>query len=193
MQLADLLFILLVLVAAASLALAAACAVRRQYRRAGRVLWRLLLGAGGYMLCVIAVSLTGSRRVMQLQEPQCFDDWCVTIGRVHKEPAEQNTRYTVVFRLSSRALRVPQRERNVAVYLSDSLGRRFNPMPNASYVPFDVLLQPGQAINADRSFLIPNGAQHLGVVVRHEGGFPIGWFILNYDTWFRKPPIVEIQ
>jgi hypothetical protein len=30
----------------------------------------------------------------------------------------------------------------------------------------------------------------LGLEVAHEGGFPIGWFIIGYDTRFR---IVQLQ
>jgi hypothetical protein len=45
-------------------------------------------------------------------------------------------------------------------------------------------------------FLVPAEAALLAVVIvviAHEGGFPIGWFIIGYDTWFRKPPIVRLQ
>jgi len=30
------------------------------------------------------------------------------------------------------------------------------------------------------------------VVFAHEGGFPIAWFIIGYDTWFRKPTLVQL-
>jgi hypothetical protein len=33
----------------------------------------------------------------------------------------------------------------------------------------------------------------VGAVIAHEGGFPIGWFIIGYDTWFRKPPLAPLQ
>jgi hypothetical protein len=29
-------------------------------------------------------------------------------------------------------------------------------------------------------------------VIAHEGGFPIGWLIIGYDTWFRKAPLVKL-
>jgi len=38
-----------------------------------------------------------------------------------------------------------------------------------------------------RSFLLPAGAGDVGIVIAHQGGFPIGWFVVGYDTWFRKP------
>jgi hypothetical protein len=192
MHLADLLFLILLLLAAGTFVLAAGYVLRREYRRAGRVLWRLLLGAAVYMLCVIGISLFGSRRVVKIGEPQCFDDLCVAVTAVNKEAVSKGLRYTVDLQLSSRALRVPQRERHMVVYLIDNAGRRFDPMPDPSYVPFDVLLQPGQSMNASRSFLLPPDAVHWSAVVTHEGGFPIEWLIAGYDAWFRKPPIVEI-
>jgi len=29
-------------------------------------------------------------------------------------------------------------------------------------------------------------------VIRHESGFPIGWFIIGYPTWFGKPEMVRL-
>ena len=46
---------------------------------------------------------------------------------------------------------------------------------------------------ASRSFLVPAEAKDVGLVVAHEGGFPIGWFIIGYGTWFRKPAVVQLQ
>ena len=45
----------------------------------------------------------------------------------------------------------------------------------------------------NRTFLIPSGVRILGVVITHHGGFPIGWFVIGYDTWLRKPTIVPLQ
>jgi hypothetical protein len=30
-------------------------------------------------------------------------------------------------------------------------------------------------------------------VVTYEGGFPIGWFIVGYGAWFRKPLMTNLQ
>jgi hypothetical protein len=30
-------------------------------------------------------------------------------------------------------------------------------------------------------------------VYTHEGGFPIGWFIISEGGWFQKPPIVWLN
>jgi hypothetical protein len=41
--------------------------------------------------------------------------------------------------------------------------------------------------------LVPEEAAGVAAVITHEGGFPIGWFIAGYDTWFRKPPITNLK
>ena len=88
---------------------------------------------------------------------------------------------------------ISQRELNLAVYLSDDGGRRYDPVQNQSDVPFNVLLGPQESAVARRVFDFPSDAHPNGVVIKHEGGFPIGWFIIGYETWFRKPAIVRLS
>jgi hypothetical protein len=192
MTLPDLLFILLSLAALATLLAAAGFALGRQFARARRILLRLLLGAAAYMAVVIAVSLILPRRVVKVGDPQCFDDWCVAIAGFTRTPQGARVAYRVDLRLFSRARRVSQREKNLAVYLTDDRGRRYDPAPGESSIPFSVLLRPQESVVASRSFLVPADAADVGVVIAHEGGFPIGWFILGYDTWFRKPPLTKL-
>ncbi len=102
-------------------------------------------------------------------------------------------KYSVNLRLSSRARRVAQRERNLAVYLTDDRGGRYDPVGDYSGAPFSVLLQAGESAVVSRTFVVPAAAKGVALVAAHEGGFPIGWFIIGYDTWFRKPPLVQLQ
>jgi hypothetical protein len=53
-------------------------------------------------------------------------------------------------------------------------------------------LQPGESVVLTRHFLLPSDDSGVSAVVTHEGGFPIGWFIIGYDTWFRKPPLIRL-
>jgi hypothetical protein len=193
MKLADLIFIVLFLTAVSTLIAAAGFALRRQFGRAGRILGRLLVCAAAYMAIVIGVSLLAPRRVVSVGDPQCFDDWCVTVAGFRRMPEGGSVRYTVDLRLSSRARRVSQRENNLAVYLTDAHGRRYDPLADSSYTPFNVLLGPGESAAVSRSFLVPAAATEVGAVIAHEGGFPIGWFIVGYDTWFRKPPVAKLE
>ncbi|HLM99080.1 MAG TPA: hypothetical protein VK335_07350 [Bryobacteraceae bacterium] len=193
MSLFDLLFIALFLTAVFSLLAAGWFALRWQFGRARRILYRLIAGAAIYMAIVIAVSVVLPRRVLRVGDPLCFDDWCVAVTGVKPAPESGRTVYCVELRLSSRARRVSQRERNLAVYLTDDQGRRFDPVAVNSDVPYSVLLRPQESVEVSRSFALPAEASGVGVVISHEGGFPIGWFIIGYDTWFRKPPVVMME
>jgi hypothetical protein len=184
MNIFDLLFIALFLAGVGTLLTALLWVLRQQFARALRVLRTLLICAAVYM-CVVAISsLFIPRRVLSIGESECFDDWCIGVESSSPPP------YVVSLRLQSRARRVPQRENNVVVYLTDSAGRRYDPLPDPSAVPFNVLLQPQESVLATRRFQTPANARDLGLVIAHEGGgFPIGWFIIGYETWFRKPAI----
>jgi hypothetical protein len=142
---------------------------------------------------VIAVSLILPRRVVKVGDSQCFDDWCVSVVGYRRTPEDARVAYTLDLRLSSRARRVSQRENSLAVYLIGNHGRRYDPLPDNSSVPFSVLLQPQQSVLASRSFLVPAGAADVSAVITQEGGFPIGWFIIGYDAWFRKPPLIRLN
>jgi hypothetical protein len=189
MGLFDLIFIFLFLTAAGSLVTAGVLAVAGQGRRSGRILVRLLAGAAVYLGVVAAVSVVLPRRVVAVGEPQCFDDWCIAVAGFRRA-GEQ---YEVDFAVSSRARRVAQREKHVTVYLTDGQGRRYDPVADAAAAPFDVLLGPGDSAEVSRRFVVPKAAGAVGVVIGHEGGFPIGWFIVGYDTWFRKPALTALD
>ena len=189
----DLLFICLALTASVSLITGTFFAAGHQFERAGTVLQRLLAGSAAYMAVVIGVSLVLPRSVFHVGELQCFDDWCVSVADFHRTPEGTGAIYRVDLRLFSRARGVSQRENNLAVYLTDHRGRRFNPVTDKSAQPFSVLLEPQESAIVSRSFVIPADAGRPGLVITHEGGFPIGWFIIGYNTWFRKPPVAIFQ
>ena len=60
-------------------------------------------------------------------------------------------------------------------------------------VAFDTILQPGVSISAMRRFDVPRDTPNLGLIYTHEGGFPIGWFIITEGGWFQKPPVVRLN
>lgn len=193
MQLFDLVFIALFLTAVGTLVTAAWAALGGQFERARGILLRLLVGGAAYMAIVIGTSLFLPRRVLKVNDPECFDDWCVSVAGYRRAAEGNRVGYGVDLRLFSRARRVAQRERNLAVYLTDRNGGRYDPVLDDKAAPFDVLLEPQQSTVVQRSFSVPADAAEVGAVITHEGGFPIGWFIVGYDTWFRKPPVVRLQ
>ncbi|MEO8657225.1 MAG: hypothetical protein ABI693_02080 [Bryobacteraceae bacterium] len=185
MTLFDLVFLLLVLALAVSLITAAVMAMMGRWAAARRLLSRVAMVAAAYMVSVIVVSVALPRRVTAVGEARCFDDWCVAVEGFTKD-AEM---YGVDFRVSSRARRVSQRETNLSVYLTDAEGRRFEGRRVGEGPDFDVRLGPGESMVLKRAFVVPVAARDVGAVVTHEGGFPIGWFIIGYDTWFRQPAV----
>ena len=93
---------------------------------------------------------------------------------------------------SSRARRISQRENNLRVYMTDGRDARYDPI-DAAPAPFNVLLGPQESVTVRRTFQVPADAKDIGLVITHQGGFPIGWFIIGYDTWFRKPALIELH
>lgn len=192
MNLFEPLFVLLVLVTVITLITAAVLAVRGKRARAVRILRRLGLGAGAYFVIVIAVSIFNPQRVYRVGDTQCFDDWCIAVVGAQWTGAPAVGRYEVTLRLSNRAKRVPMGEKGTVVYLVDPQGRRYDPLPDGADVPLDVMLQPGQSISATRAFDVPRDTPNLGLIYTHQGGFPIGWFIITEGGWFQEPPIVRV-
>lgn len=192
MNLFDLLFLALALTAAICLISAAGLALFGRFRRAGRLLVFLFCGLAGYMAVVIVVSALNPRRVMKPDETQCFDDWCIGIAKFRAVPKDNGSIYEVDLLLSSRAKRVSQRENNLRVYMTDSRETKYDPIDTAP-APFNVLLGPQESATVHRTFQLPADAKDVGLVITHEGGFPIGWFIIGYDTWFRKPALIDLR
>ncbi len=193
MSVFDLLFLLLTLAAVFGLATAALHALRGRSQAAARIVRRVLVAAGAYLAIVATVARVGPRRDYRIGDQRCFDDWCITVIDAEPRATPKSTRYVVSLRLSNRAKRSPMGEKGTVVYLRDSLGRRFDPIPDPKAIPFDTLLQPGASLIVERRFDVPPDAQDLGLVYTHEGGFPIGWLVVGEGGWFQRPPIVRLQ
>lgn len=188
MTIFDLVFLGLVFVSIVALAAAAVAALRGQRARAAAILKVYGAGFAAYMAVVVVTSLFLPRRIASLGEPLCSDDWCLTVERIERA----SDVYRVGLKIESTAKRVTQREYGVSIYLADVEGRQFGVQPSTSDVPFDVPIRPQEAIETTRLFEMPPGLRPVGLVIRHGSGFPIGWFIIGYETWFRKPTIVRL-
>jgi len=192
MNLFEPLFLLLVLVVLVTLITMAVCAVRGEFARAGRILRRLGIGAAAYFAIIIVVSIVNPQRVYRVGDTQCFDDWCMQVVAAQWADTPTVGRYEVTLQLSNRARRVPMGEKGTVVYLVDAQGRRYDPAGDRADMPLDVMLQPGESIRATRQFEVPRDTPNLSLIYTHEGGFPIGWFIITEGGWFQKPPMVRL-
>jgi hypothetical protein len=191
----DLLFLLLVLAALASLLTAAVAALRGRRAQAISVLRRTAVTAVTYFAVIVLVSLLTPQRFVDVGAPQCSDDWCITVEGIQEQaPREDAVPYAVTFRISSRARRVSQRERFVAVHLLDEEGRSYPPLASANEVPFDTLVAAGQSIAATRVFSLPRDVRPAGVVVSREGAgrFPGCCIITSEGSLFHKRTIVRL-
>jgi hypothetical protein len=189
----DLLFIAVFLASVVTLLSAAVLAIRGRGADALVRLRTWCICVGAYLAVVVLSSVFWPRTVLEVGEQRCFDDWCIAVENASRQEAQGGVSYLVTLRLSSTALRVTQRENNVVVYLADQSGRRYDPAPDPSAVAMNVQLAPQESVAAIRSFAVPADARELGLVIDHEGGFPIGWFIAGYETWFHKPTIVRLS
>jgi len=186
------LFLLLVLVTLGTALTAATFAVTGRFARAGRIVKRLAIGAAVYFAVVMVDSFVSPRKVYAVGTPQCFDDWCITVESGGRLNSPEDT-YEVSLRLSNRARGRAMGEKGTVAYLTDAQGRRFDPLPDPAAVPFDTRLEPGESVVVTRRFHVPPDATGLGLVYTHEGGFPIGWFIISEGGWFAHPPIVRLD
>lgn len=182
----ELLFILLFLVSLVILATADGLVLFRRRRAAARIIRRYGIGLAAYLAIVLVSSLFASRKELALGERLCFDDWCITIQGVEQNQAQD---YVVTAKLSSRARRAPQRETGVVLYLTDSSGVRHDAAHSKDDIPFDIRLLPNESVAVSRTYRLPSPTRPAGVVVAHEGGFSMGWFVIG-DGPFKKPPIV---
>jgi hypothetical protein len=189
----DLLFIAVFLATAVTLFSAAVLALRGRGACRSRAPSEVVHLRRGVSRHVVLSSVFWPRTVLEVGDRRCFDDWCIAVEKASRQEAQGGVSYLVTLRLSSSARRVTQRENNVVVYLADQGGHRYDPVPDPSAVAMNVQLGPQESVTATRSFRVPAEARELGLVIDHEGGFPIGWFILGDETWFHKPTIVRLN
>jgi hypothetical protein len=169
----DLLFLASFLVSVIALAAAAYSAIRGRSSRAFSILRVWLVCAAVYLGISAAVAYAAPQRVIAVGSPWCFDDWCLTVEKVRHADAN----YTVDLLISSEAKRVTQRAKGAWIYLRDDNDTHYEPAPDPSDVPLDVLLQPGESVAAQRTFKVPANVRELGLVTGH-GGPPCGFMSL---------------
>jgi len=78
------------------------------------------------------------------------------------------------------------------VYITDREGHNFEPAIRPADVPLNARLGPGESVQLTRAIETPADIRDPGLVITHSGGIPIGWLIIGYDTWFRKPPMAPL-
>jgi hypothetical protein len=186
----------LFLTALFSLLSAGVAALHGRRARALRTLRVLGVCAAIYLAIVCIVSAATPRKILNVGDPQCADDWCISVEGAERARWNFAVSFDVNLRVFSRARRVSQRENHVVVYLTDDQSRRFDSIPEPSEVPFNVLLQPGESVTTHRIFRLPPDARGVGVVVSREGsalGCLPGCFVIAENNWLHKLPVVRLD
>ncbi len=163
----DLLFLAAFLASLIALLAAAYASLRGRMPLAFSILRIWLVCAAVYLGASVAVAFFRPQKILEVGEPWCFDDWCLTVDNAKRA----GTLYDVNLQISSRAKRVTQRAKDAWIYLRDENDRHYEPLP--SDVPLDIELGPGQSVAAKRTFQVPAQARELGLVTGH-GGPPCG-------------------
>ena len=195
MTIFDLLFIAVVFASLATLLTAAIAAIRGRRAHALMILRKFGICAIAYLSIVVVVALFSPRRVLNVGDPWCFDDWRLSVESVSRTPAPPLVSYNVSLRIFSQARRVSQRAKGASIFVIDQRGNRYAPEPDLSAVPLDVLLQPGESVTTSRLFKLPADAAGLGLVTGHGGPgcFPGCFIIGDNASLFHKRTFVRLQ
>jgi hypothetical protein len=190
----DLIFMVLFLTSCVTLMTAAVTFLWGNRPRAVRILKTFGICFVIYMAIVAVVALAAPQRVVQLGEDHCSDDWCIAVERADHQPTKSGVTYTLTIQLSSRARRVTQREKGVRIYLTAAGRQRFDPAPDPTAIPLDVLLHPGEAVETTRVFTLPNDARDVGAVIAHQQSFCFpGCFIIGDGSLLHKYSTVPLR
>ncbi|HEY6339882.1 MAG TPA: hypothetical protein VIY49_00190 [Bryobacteraceae bacterium] len=188
----DLLFLACLFTAAATLLMAAVAAIRGQWAHCASILKRLAMGVVAYLALGLIVGIAAPQRILNVGDPWCFDDWCLSVENVRRTAAGPDDVYRVSLRIFSRAKRVSQRAKGAWIYLIDPHGHRFEPQPDPAAVPLDVRLDPGESVTTSRTFRVPADAIGLGLITGHGGPYCWSPIIGETGCLFHKPTMVRL-
>ncbi|MBU0494268.1 MAG: hypothetical protein KKA73_17090 [Chloroflexi bacterium] len=211
MAIFDLLLIIVVLAAVATLVAVVASALRGRLGLAVKLLAMYGICLALYLGVIVVVSLASPQRILTVGEDWCFDDWCMAVeevrlvrelGQGEQIAQADGVFYVITLRLSNHARGRPQRASSAAVHLVDGHGQRYEVTPKGQgafeaqwgpTAPLTSTLLVGQSIRIVQVFDLPNDAHDVGLTVEHPVGPSPGLFIIGDDaSLLHKPPIVRL-
>lgn len=132
--------------------------------RAGRACGGLM---GLYVAVVVLVALLTPRKIVSIGDGYCYDTWCIGIQKVRARPQGVEIVYTAEVRIFSDANRVTARRDKDFLYALDERGRRFPLVPDATVIPADVIVNPGESLKTKWTFRAPADARELYLTGDH--------------------------
>lgn len=174
------------------LVVALMCLASREFRFAAKILGWWIVSFAGYTVLTIVVSLLLPQKVVNPGQSYCVDSWCIGIQNVARTSLGQNVAYKVDVRIFSDLNRGTTSAKGASLYLVDEHGRRFPLIPDPSVPPFEVELNPHEAVNTSLAFLVPADAQRLFL----KGDGPSLWiakfFIGDDSAWLHRPTLIRV-
>jgi hypothetical protein len=180
MTIFDLLFFLLVLGTLVTFIIICVLFIRHKTIQGFIAFIALVIVIGIYISIIIIVSLNTPQLFLAYKQIMWSDDWGISVESVSINKTGTDKNIEVTFAILSRALRTPQKERNVDVFIVDENEKQYRPERGSSYAPFDSILQPGQRIEIQRTFSINTPGQ-LGLIIKRFNRFP-GLFIIGDNS-----------
>ena len=143
--------------------------------------------AGAYAMALLTFSLTSRDRTIELGQPKCFDDWCVTVTRADHD----DTGAVVEVKVKSQARRAHMRPDHPRIEVLDLRGRVFTPL-SADGPPLNKQLAPGEEFTASFQFKVAGDLLH-PVVLVSEGGWLTRLIIGDENSFCHRKIVTPLE
>ena len=167
----DLLVILAVLASAVTAVRIAYLLIRRRPTQAGTVARRWAICAFVYVSVSLTVSAARPQRSIGVGDRWCFDDWCLSVDRVRRQPSGAEVVYVLNLQAYNTARRA-QRALHPWMFLRDATDRHFAPDGNEWIADVEASIPPHESHRFDVMFHVPADARQLAFVTNHGSGTP---------------------
>ncbi len=192
----DLVFLVAALTSIVGLLVAVAMAAIGRRSKALGLVRVLAVFVVGYLCVSVTVAFLRPQRVLAVESPWCFDDWCLAVESMTERRTDQQVLHTFNLRIFSRARRVTQRASGAWIYLIDAQGHRYASTPAPNEIPLDVLLAPEESRRTARTFAMPESVRPVGFITGHGGdycGVMTALIIGNAGCLFGKPTMIGLS
>jgi hypothetical protein len=148
-----------------------------------------------YVAVVVGVSLAQRQKVVQIGEPQCFDEMCFTVMRVEEVPGylirdgRRLIRASVEVRNRGRKA---QSEGLIWAYLVDAQGRRWEESAGVEGVGLTARVAGGGVVLSEPVFKVAGDATGLGLVLTRGRWQPGLLVIGDSDSLLHRRTVVEL-
>jgi hypothetical protein len=167
----DLAVIVAVLLSAGTVVRLAYLLIRGRFAQARKVATRWAVCALVYLSVSLVVSAARPQRSIGVGERWCFDDWCVSVKTVTREPSGSEVIYVLGLEAFNKAGR-PQRALYPWMFLRDAADRHFAPDGNTWIADVEASIAPHDSHLFDVAFHVPAGARQVAFVTNHGSGTP---------------------